>query len=98
MKFCTRLQPGKQIILALVTCWYNLINTIMKAGKYQHFKGKLYRVLGVAKHSETFEEYVVYESLYDKPESKMWIRSKKMFNEKVETNGIKQKRFKIIKE
>jgi hypothetical protein len=68
----------------------------MKTGKYKHFKGKFYNVIGVAKHSESLEEFVVYEALYDNPESKIWIRPKKMFNEIVERDGEKHKRFKYI--
>ncbi|MBR6038885.1 MAG: DUF1653 domain-containing protein [Clostridia bacterium] len=44
---------------------------------YRHFKGGLYRVEGVAKHSETLEEYVVYRKLYD--DKSLWIRPKEMF-------------------
>ncbi len=44
---------------------------------YRHFKGGLYRVEGVAKHSETLEEYVVYRKLYD--DHSLWIRPKEMF-------------------
>ena len=48
----------------------------IKIGKYQHFKGGEYKVLGVAKHSETQEELVVYQSLKD---GGMWVRPKEMF-------------------
>jgi hypothetical protein len=69
----------------------------MKLGKYQHSKtGNFYQVLGVAKNSETLEEFVVYECLYENPKSKLWIRSKKMFLEKVEIDGKKVPRFKFI--
>lgn len=44
---------------------------MVKLGRYQHYKGKEYKVLGVAKHSETLEELTVYEALYDNPESKL---------------------------
>ncbi len=69
----------------------------MKLGKYRHEKsGNYYRVLSVAKHSETLEEYVVYECLYDNPNSKFWIRPKHMFLEKVEINGKKVARFSYV--
>ncbi len=69
----------------------------MKLGRYQHSKsGKLYNVIGVAKHSETLKELVVYECLYDNPDGKLWVRPLKMFTEKVELNGKKVPRFKFI--
>jgi hypothetical protein len=55
-------------------------------------------VIGVAKHSETLEELVVYEALYDNPRSKLWVRPKKMFLETVAYNGKKVPRFEFIKE
>ena len=68
----------------------------IEIGEYEHFKGKKYRVLGIAKHSETFEEMVVYETLYKNPRSKLWVRPLKMFLEKVEVNGKKVPRFRFI--
>jgi len=69
----------------------------MKPGKYLHSKsGKEYKVHFVAKHSETLEELVVYEALYDNPTSKYWVRPRKMFEEIVEINGEKKPRFKYI--
>ena len=56
----------------------------IKPGRYRHFKGNLYEVIGTAKHSETLEEFVVYRALYGNNE--LWIRPKKMFLETV--NGI----------
>ncbi len=71
----------------------------MKLGKYQHSKkGTYYRVLAIGKHSETLEEMVVYEALYENPTSKIWIRPKKMFMEKIILNGKKVPRFKLIEE
>lgn len=71
----------------------------MKLGKYQHSKsGKFYRAIGIAKHSETLEEFVVYEALYENPESKIWVRPKEMFLEKVEIEGKKQPRFRFVGE
>lgn len=70
----------------------------IKLGKYQHYKGNFYRVLGVAKHSETLEEMVVYECLYDNPQSKLWVRPLKMFLESVIVDGTKISRFTYIKE
>jgi hypothetical protein len=69
----------------------------LKPGIYQHYKGKQYRVLGTAKHSETLEEMVVYEPLYENPIAKLWVRPLEMFLEEVEVEGIRKKRFKLIK-
>jgi len=70
-----------------------------KLGKYQHYKGNFYKVLGVARHSETLEELVVYQALYNSEEfgkNALWVRPKKMFLENVAINGKKIPRFKYI--
>ena len=61
----------------------------VKFGVYEHYKGngKKYRVIGVAKHSETLEDMVVYEALYDNEVSKLWVRSLEMFVGEVEFNS-----------
>ena len=69
---------------------------IIKIGKYEHYKGGQYEVLGIAKHSETMEEFVVYKALYD--EGELWVRPLKMFLEEVEFKGKKVPRFKYIGE
>lgn len=66
----------------------------MRLGKYRHFKGNLYEVIAVALNSETLEEMVVYKALYG--EEKLWVRPKAMFEEYVEKDGIKIKRFEYI--
>jgi len=68
---------------------------MIKLGKYRHYKGNEYQVIGVAKHSETLEELVVYQALYGKKQ--IWVRPVKMFLEKVGVNGKKVPRFKFIK-
>lgn len=68
----------------------------MKLGKYRHYKGKFYQVIGIAKHSETLEDYVVYKCLHNNPISTSWVRPKKMFEEKVEVNGRKIPRFEFV--
>lgn len=68
----------------------------IKLGKYQHFKGNFYNVIGVAKHSETMEEFVVYEALYDNPDGKLWIRPKEMFLEIIERDGKTMPRFRFV--
>ncbi len=72
-------------------------NSAVKLGRYCHYKGKNYRIIGVAKHSETLEELVVYKALYNNKVSKLWVRPKKMFLEKVKVNGKKVPRFKYLK-
>jgi len=66
----------------------------IKIGKYQHFKGKKYEVIGVAKHSETMEDLVVYRALYG--DYSLWVRPLKMFLEEVEFEGEKVPRFKYL--
>ncbi len=71
----------------------------IKSGKYQHYKGKFYQVIGVARHSETLEELVVYQALYDSQEfgpQALWIRPLKMFLEKVKVKGKQVPRFKFV--
>jgi hypothetical protein len=68
----------------------------IKPGEYRHYKGKNYQVLGVAKHSETGEELVVYKKLYD--DYSLWVRPYAMFMEKVEISGKKVPRFEYIGE
>ena len=69
----------------------------LKLGIYRHYKGKDYRVIGLAKHSETNENLVVYEALYDNLNSKLWVRPLEMFLENVEVDGETRPRFKYIK-
>lgn len=69
----------------------------VKIGKYKHSKtGNIYRVLGVAMHSETHENLVVYEPLDENPVSKLWVRPQKIFEEEVDVGGKKVPRFSYI--
>jgi hypothetical protein len=71
----------------------------IKPGIYKHSKkGNLYRVHFVAKHSETLEDMVVYEALYDNEMSKFWVRPAKMWFEEVEVKGKRVPRFVSVKE
>ena len=63
----------------------------IKTGKYRHFKGMEYEVIGVAKHSETLEEMVVYRALYG--DGGLWVRPAAMWNETVERDGKIYPRF-----
>jgi hypothetical protein len=63
-------------------------------GRYRHFKGAEYEVLGIARHSETMEEMVVYRALYG--ERGLWVRPRAMFLEQVEVDGKLRPRFSRI--
>ena len=66
----------------------------IRPGKYRHFKGMEYEVIGIARHSETMEEMVVYRALYG--EGGLWVRPKEMFLESVEKDGKQFFRFEYI--
>jgi len=68
----------------------------IRLGRYRNYKGKEYKVVGVALHSETLEELVVYQALYPNKKSKLWVRPKTMFLEKINLAGKKIPRFKYI--
>ena len=65
-------------------------------GRYRHFKGNEYQVIGMARHSETEEEMVVYRPLYG--EGGLWVRPAAMWAEEVERDGKRQPRFAYIGE
>lgn len=66
----------------------------IKPGRYRHFKGGEYEVIGIVRHSETDEELVLYKALYGDKE--MWVRPVSMFLESVEVEGESKPRFKYI--
>ena len=68
----------------------------IKPGRYRHFKGKEYEVLGIARHSETKEELVVYRALYG--DFGLWVRPVSMWNETVERDGKTFRRFTYVGE
>lgn len=68
----------------------------IKLGRYRHFKGMEYEVIGVAKHSETLEDIVVYRALYG--EGGLWVRSASMFLETIEREGKEIPRFTYLGE
>ena len=63
----------------------------LKTGKYRHFKGNEYELLGIARHSETMEPMVVYRALYG--ERGLWVRPLSMWTEIVERDGYHGPRF-----
>lgn len=67
---------------------------MVQPGRYRHYKGPEYEVLGVARHSETEEEFVVYRALYG--EGGLWIRPATMFLETVTVDGQPCPRFQLI--
>ncbi len=72
---------------------------IVIGGIYEHYKGKHYKVIGVAHHSETLEKMVVYEALYDTPDygrNALWVRPLSMFLETVTIDGVEKPRFKFV--
>jgi hypothetical protein len=69
----------------------------LKLGIYRHFKGKKYQVIGIAKHSETLEDLVIYKPLYKNETSDLWARPLEMFKDYKEIDGEKVKRFTYLK-
>ena len=67
---------------------------MVQPGRYRHYKGHEYEVFGMAKHTETEEEFVVYRALYG--ERGLWIRPTKMFLETVTIDGRTCLRFQLI--
>jgi len=73
----------------------------LKLGKYEHYKGKQYEVIGLARHSETLDELVIYKALYDSEEfgnNALWVRPKKIFTETITKDGKEMPLFKYINE
>lgn len=71
----------------------------MKLGIYEHYKKKRYEVIGVARDSDTLEEFVVYRALYDSEEfgdHALWVKSKPAFLQDVEIDGVRMPRFRFV--
>ncbi len=66
----------------------------MKTGIYRHFRGNEYKLISIAKHSETLEDMVVYQALY--AERGLWVRPLSMWDELVEHDGRKVRRFEYV--
>jgi hypothetical protein len=67
---------------------------LIRAGIYRHYKGGMYKVIAIAKHTETREEMVVYRSLDD--ERQLWVRPLEMFREMVKVEGKQVPRFEYV--
>lgn len=70
------------------------MNDSILPGRYRHYKGREYIVIGVARHSETDEELVVYQPDYG--DKRLWVRPLAMFNEHVTINGRSVPRFEFL--
>ena len=68
----------------------------IKPGKYRHFKGNFYEVIGIACHSETMEEMVVYRALYG--EHSLWVRPAAMWTETIDRDGYHGPRFQYVEQ
>ncbi len=67
---------------------------MLKRGVYQHYKGNLYDVIDLVRHSETEEEMVLYRAMY--AEKGLWVRPLSMFIESVHVEGVCMKRFSYL--
>lgn len=72
------------------------MSDVIRTGKYRHFKGNEYQVIGTARHSETMELMVVYRALYG--DYGLWVRPASMWNETVTRDGKTFQRFTLIEE
>ena len=66
----------------------------MQHGRYRHYKGGMYEVIGVARHSETGAALVVYRPL--QPGADWWVRPHEMFQQTVDVNGVATPRFEFV--
>ena len=73
-----------------------VMDETIRPGRYRHFKGNEYQVLGTARHSETLEVMVVYQALYG--DRGLWVRPASMWNETVERDGMAYRRFTYVGE
>ena len=64
---------------------------------YEHYKGMRYRIHSIVRHSETLEEMVLYETLYENKLGKLWVRPKQMFFENVTIDGVERPRFRPVR-
>jgi hypothetical protein len=70
--------------------------TTIRPGRYRHYQGNEYTVLGMARHSETLDELVVYRQEYG--DHGLWVRPAAMFLESVDIEGKKVPRFRLIED
>jgi hypothetical protein len=77
-----------------LSCFSPKAKSIVAGSLYEHYKGLRYKIIGVARHSETLEELVVYQALYG--EGGIWVRPLAMFVENIVINGQTKPRFKLV--
>ena len=78
----------------VLPCFSSTAKSIVVGSLYEHYKGHRYKILGVARHSETLEELIVYQALYG--DGDVWVRSLNMFLENITINDRSQPRFKPL--
>ena len=66
----------------------------LEPGKYRHYKGQYYELIGIVRHSETLEELVLYKQLYG--QESLWVRPIAMFTETIEIEGQTKMRFEKV--
>lgn len=69
---------------------------LLKTRFYRHYKNKPYKFIGLVRHSETLEEMVLYETLYENVKGRLWVRPKAMFFEDVCVAGVSEPRFRPV--
>lgn len=72
---------------------YRMKDELQPGMIYRHYKNKNYRVIGIARHSETLEELVLYETLHENELGRLWVRPKEMFLGYIEIDGEQVRRF-----
>lgn len=75
-------------------CFSPTAKSLVPGSLFEHYSGKKYKFLSIARHSETLEELAIYQALYG--ENDVWVRPLLMFLENVTINGIERPRFKLI--
>jgi hypothetical protein len=78
----------------ILPCFSSIAKSIAVGSLYKHYKGLHYKIIAIARHSETMEELVVYQALYG--ESNLWVRPLNMFLENIVISGQSQPRFTLI--
>lgn len=73
-----------------------MAHDLKEGGIYRHYKGMLYKVHHKVRHSETLEWLVMYETLYENPSAKLWVRPMEMFLEDIVVDGISRPRFEYV--